>query len=149
MRSRISRSARYTETRQLANWFRSASHHAGLSRRTTNPIGGPASRQPTIQYGMLSLWYRSLNWTPPPPSLSTSSSMRTSAASSNPDNWQKVSASRPLANWLVHLDRSEEHTFELQSLTNLVCRLLLEKKKKKQKNRHRTTTVTLSSARRL
>src|ERR1019366_10681025 len=27
--------------------------------------------------------------------------------------------------------RSEEHTSELQSLTNLVCRLLLEKKKKK------------------
>src|SRR5262249_61439462 len=27
-------------------------------------------------------------------------------------------------------DRSEEHTSELQSLTNLVCRLLLEKKKK-------------------
>src|SRR5438046_7925309 len=30
-------------------------------------------------------------------------------------------------------DRSEEHTSELQSLTNLVCRLLLEKKKKKKK----------------
>src|SRR5262249_59838527 len=30
--------------------------------------------------------------------------------------------------WAV---RSEEHTSELQSLTNLVCRLLLEKKKKK------------------
>src|SRR5438046_7003364 len=29
--------------------------------------------------------------------------------------------------------RSEEHTSELQSLTNLVCRLLLEKKKKIQK----------------
>src|SRR5438093_6647997 len=28
--------------------------------------------------------------------------------------------------------RSEEHTSELQSLTNLVCRLLLEKKKEKQ-----------------
>src|SRR5438046_10518291 len=28
-----------------------------------------------------------------------------------------------------HLLRSEEHTSELQSLTNLVCRLLLEKKK--------------------
>src|SRR5437016_7404817 len=27
-------------------------------------------------------------------------------------------------------DRSEEHTSELQSLTNLVCRLLLEKKKR-------------------
>ena len=30
--------------------------------------------------------------------------------------------------------RSEEHTSELQSLTNLVCRLLLEKKKKKINN---------------
>src|SRR5205807_8176442 len=30
----------------------------------------------------------------------------------------------------VHLDRSEEHTSELQSPCNLVCRLLLEKKKK-------------------
>src|SRR5438093_2261666 len=29
-------------------------------------------------------------------------------------------------------DRSEEHTSELQSLTNLVCRLLLEKKNKNQ-----------------
>src|SRR5438046_6888998 len=29
-----------------------------------------------------------------------------------------------------HLPRSEEHTSELQSLTNLVCRLLLGKKKK-------------------
>ena len=31
--------------------------------------------------------------------------------------------------------RSEEHTSELQSLTNLVCRLLLEKKKKKIKKK--------------
>src|SRR5205807_10280638 len=31
------------------------------------------------------------------------------------------------------LTRSEEHTSELQSPCNLVCRLLLEKKKKKQK----------------
>src|SRR5438093_10085204 len=36
-------------------------------------------------------------------------------------------------------ERSEEHTSELQSLTNLVCRLLLEKKKKKnnRKNDHK------------
>src|SRR5438046_7548458 len=33
--------------------------------------------------------------------------------------------------------RSEEHTSELQSLTNLVCRLLLEKKKKKNKKTNR------------
>src|SRR5690242_21572187 len=31
--------------------------------------------------------------------------------------------------------RSEEHTSELQSHVNLVCRLLLEKKKKKKKNK--------------
>src|SRR2546426_5564061 len=31
--------------------------------------------------------------------------------------------------------RSEEHTSELQSPCNLVCRLLLEKKKKKQQHR--------------
>src|SRR5438093_7576578 len=30
-------------------------------------------------------------------------------------------------------NRSEEHTSELQSLTNIVCRLLLEKKKKRAK----------------
>src|SRR2546430_13574702 len=32
-----------------------------------------------------------------------------------------------------HGGRSEEHTSELQSQSNLVCRLLLEKKKKKRK----------------
>src|SRR2546427_3713207 len=32
---------------------------------------------------------------------------------------------------VVGLERSEEHTSELQSQSNLVCRLLLEKKKKK------------------
>src|SRR5256885_10890693 len=32
--------------------------------------------------------------------------------------------------------RSEEHTSELQSPCNLVCRLLLEKKKNKNRNRH-------------
>src|SRR5437016_10746709 len=40
--------------------------------------------------------------------------------------------------------RSEEHTSELQSLTNLVCRLLLEKKKKKiEKGRVRDTLASL------
>src|SRR5438270_11177697 len=33
-------------------------------------------------------------------------------------------------------NRSEEHTSELQSQSNLVCRLLLEKKKKKKKNKN-------------
>src|SRR5438034_7456232 len=35
---------------------------------------------------------------------------------------------------VVGADRSEEHTSELQSHSDLVCRLLLEKKKKKEKN---------------
>src|SRR5258706_9621982 len=37
-------------------------------------------------------------------------------------------------------DRSEEHTSELQSLTNLVCRLLLEKKKNKRNTGYTTIT---------
>src|SRR5262249_61951334 len=37
--------------------------------------------------------------------------------------------------------RSEEHTSELQSLTNLVCRLLLEKKKKKQQKHQKHTII--------
>src|SRR2546427_7286373 len=36
--------------------------------------------------------------------------------------------------------RSEEHTSELQSQSNLVCRLLLEKKKKKTKIKNRVYT---------
>src|SRR5205807_3241341 len=39
--------------------------------------------------------------------------------------------------------RSEEHTSELQSPCNLVCRLLLEKKKKKKKNKKDTTKYQL------
>src|SRR6516162_8240344 len=35
--------------------------------------------------------------------------------------------------------RSEEHTSELQSPCNLVCRLLLEKKKRRIRNRHVAT----------
>src|SRR2546426_5173481 len=39
--------------------------------------------------------------------------------------------------------RSEEHTSELQSPCNLVCRLLLEKKKKKKKQKqHKDTRST-------
>src|SRR5688572_26639397 len=46
--------------------------------------------------------------------------------------------------------RSEEHTSELQSQSNLVCRLLLEKKKKKNKKKqtqrtHKNTNCSHSS----
>src|SRR2546426_5862894 len=53
----------------------------------------------------------------------------------NPIVWSRV--------WRPFEDpprRSEEHTSELQSPCNLVCRLLLEKKKKKTRTQDNTTT---------
>src|SRR2546427_5687298 len=57
--------------------------------------------------------------------------------------YEEATALNELCAWNVHtdssgavkpesqeFDRSEEHTSELQSQSNLVCRLLLEKKKK-------------------
>src|SRR5690349_23380259 len=43
------------------------------------------------------------------------------------------------------LVRSEEHTSELQSRRDLVCRLLLEKKKKTERNLLRSCTTKCSS----
>src|SRR2546430_8158397 len=46
---------------------------------------------------------------------------------------QRPAVPRPVS---ADLRRSEEHTSELQSQSNLVCRLLLEKKKKYKQNQH-------------
>src|SRR2546427_1762799 len=46
----------------------------------------------------------------------------------------------------IFTGRSEEHTSELQSQSNLVCRLLLEKKKKTRR-KHCATKASLSSRR--
>src|SRR2546430_13070852 len=62
------------------------------------------------------------------PTWSTLSAGSSESARSCSTSW----AARPLdRNWLR---RSEEHTSELQSQSNLVCRLLLEKKKKTSDN---------------
>src|SRR5437588_9367362 len=46
------------------------------------------------------------------------------------------------ANEIVHeAPRSEEHTSELQSHSDLVCRLLLEKKKKIKKDKIKITSI--------
>src|SRR5947207_9447255 len=45
--------------------------------------------------------------------------------------WRRASSSRTMESTCS--GRSEEHTSELQSHSDLVCRLLLEKKKKKKK----------------
>src|SRR5438477_4371851 len=47
--------------------------------------------------------------------------------------WHGARAARRRCDWMIL--RSEEHTSELQSHVNLVCRLLLEKKKKKKKEK--------------
>src|SRR5262249_59584315 len=46
----------------------------------------------------------------------------------------------------VQAVRSEEHTSELQSLTNLVCRLLLEKKKNKPARKEHIPNLAAQSA---
>src|SRR2546427_7557172 len=49
------------------------------------------------------------------------------------DDWRRT-ADRHRRREIRRAERSEEHTSELQSQSNLVCRLLLEKKKKTKKN---------------
>src|SRR5438093_7699439 len=58
---------------------------------------------------------------------------------------ERGGSGRKTAEWLASvnlpLPRSEEHTSELQSLTNLVCRLLLEKKIPEVLDRHRRVAL--------
>src|SRR3989454_8890021 len=48
----------------------------------------------------------------------------------------RVILNQSIPHEMPFINRSEEHTSELQSPCNLVCRLLLEKKKKNQSERH-------------
>src|SRR5438046_8508256 len=66
--------------------------------------------------------HRLQTWQPDHPAASTTASNARTCSASNPGLTIRLRC-RTRA-------RSEEHTSELQSLTNLVCRLLLEKKKK-------------------
>src|SRR2546427_1803221 len=52
--------------------------------------------------------------------------------------WRRMSqlASGETKRFMLKASRSEEHTSELQSQSNLVCRLLLEKKKNSLTHRH-------------
>src|SRR5438034_10553213 len=47
----------------------------------------------------------------------------------------RIKNAQPMKPAAVGVERSEEHTSELQSHSDLVCRLLLEKKKKKKKKK--------------
>src|SRR2546427_2001440 len=59
----------------------------------------------------------------------------------NPDSAAAINITT-VAGKQVTQARSEEHTSELQSQSNLVCRLLLEKKKKKQNQTRRAENTT-------
>src|ERR1022692_5135355 len=66
-----------------------------------------------------------------------------SAASNRKQEFTLRRSPRPGRRWnLQTSSRSEEHTSELQSPCNLVCRLLLEKKNQKHRN---TKTAQLQS----
>src|SRR5690606_41353911 len=58
-------------------------------------------------------------------------SARPAAAADGPCSGRPRFSRRIAQAWTGPADRSEEHTSELQSRENLVCRLLLEKKKEK------------------
>src|SRR5205085_10987930 len=75
----------------------------------------------TTLFRSLAKWKKKLQRAPAPPGLDPRA---LSSKSASPDF--------PLAQGRA---RSEEHTSELQSQSNLVCRLLLEKKKKKKNNK--------------
>src|SRR5207302_11345045 len=64
------------------------------------------------------------------PSRSSTSSTQRSPAEENARKTPALGPSSAGAALITYRFRSEEHTSELQSRENLVCRLLLEKKKK-------------------
>src|SRR2546430_3112297 len=57
---------------------------------------------------------------------------------------RKLSSTDELTRAASRRFRSEEHTSELQSQSNLVCRLLLEKKKINPPDPHATTSILLT-----
>src|SRR5262245_62380078 len=77
---------------------------------------------------------RGRNGPPPPPRDATSASLLPGASRSQRRRRRsraRRTAAAPTRRRGRSRWRSEEHTFELQSLRHLVCRLLLEKKKTK------------------
>src|SRR5438034_7784246 len=58
------------------------------------------------------------------------------------DDRQFNPAWSPDGKWIVY-QRSEEHTSELQSHSDLVCRLLLEKKNKNKKKKQKRKKMTI------
>src|SRR5258706_5891801 len=93
-----------------------------ISATIARPRPAPEELVPFPRQNRSNTWFRSSGGIPGP-----RSTMLTL-----PLAYVLTVTSLPGAVWATAFSRSEEHTSELQSLTNLVCRLLLEKKKKQQ-----------------
>src|SRR5690349_22324988 len=86
----------------------------------------PAPRPPTSTLFPYTTLFRSKS--PPKPRISRPPCPAPPATASTRS--RRVRSPTPTRRTRTLLDRSEEHTSELQSRRELVCRLLLEKKKK-------------------
>src|SRR5256885_12209393 len=73
--------------------------------------------------------------------LASSSRSAGSNPPSGPDTTSHSSTGEPASSPAATPPRSEEHTSELQSPCNLVCRLLLEKKKNIEQYQYQTTHI--------
>src|SRR2546430_5674170 len=93
-------------------------------KTTMLPAAGATAARPycDIAYGTWTTWCAGRSSCPSSLRLASASSREVKAP------WRTTSAD---ASPGCAARRSEEHTSELQSQSNLVCRLLLEKKKKK------------------
>src|SRR5438046_8032824 len=98
-----------------------------VSLTTTSARANATSGSPIEWVKAMATFVPHSGWTRGLPGATASATSTTGGSASHATaiRWTASSAhARPSAT-----TRSEEHTSELQSLTNLVCRLLLEKKK--------------------
>src|SRR2546427_2986222 len=102
-------------------------HSIGVNVRATNPeiTTAPATAIPN------SLSSRPVEPRRKPNGVNTATSAIVVAITAKPISLVPLTAACSGASCSSSWCRSEEHTSELQSQSNLVCRLLLEKKKKK------------------
>src|SRR5207237_10263559 len=85
---------------------------------------------------------------PPPrsPLFPYTTLFRSASAAPSPAMSPEPSAAETMIpHAITAADRSEEHTSELQSHLNLVCRLLLEKKKKKKKKKKKIKQTQMNT----
>src|SRR5438046_216010 len=97
----------------------------GARSRTTAASASPSQVAPPTSHTKLETPAAATSsaWIGVPGAVGTLSRLHASAGVTSTASRTSV----PRVAFIAH--RSEEHTSELQSLTNLVCRLLLEKKK--------------------